>query len=342
MARSVYGPGLTADAMMTDRHSRRHSYLRISLTERCNLRCTYCMPEDGVPLSPSADLLSTPEVARLVGIFAGAGVSKVRLTGGEPTLRKDLPDIVRLTREAGVREVGLTSNGIVLGRMLPALVDAGLNRLNVSLDTLREDRFETMTRRKGLSRVLESVERAVDLGMESVKLNVVVMRGSNEDELPAFVDLTRDRPINVRFIEYMPFDGNRWDFSKMMTYREMATDVERHAGRPLVRMGDPAGEVAKNFKLEGHEGTVSFVTSMTDHFCGDCNRVRVMADGALKVCLFGHSEVSLRNAMREGASDEDLRYVVAAALDRKHARHAGMFELARRSADGRAMVKIGG
>ncbi|KAL4431656.1 hypothetical protein ABPG77_001498 [Micractinium sp. CCAP 211/92] len=331
---------IDGEQMLTDTFGRRHSYLRISLTERCNLRCLYCMPEEGVDLTPGADLLSTDEVLRLARLFAAAGVDKIRLTGGEPTLRADLVDITAgLHALPGVGAVGLTSNGLTLGRKLPALKEAGLSLLNISLDTLQPERFVAMTRRQGHDRVLATIRQAVQLGFNPVKVNVVVMRGVNDDEVPAFVELTRSAPINVRFIEYMPFDGNVWSDSKMVPYRELLQAVQARYGA-LERCADPRGEVAKNFKVPGFAGSVSFITSMTKAFCSDCNRLRVMADGNLKVCLFGANEVSLRDAMREGASDADLRAIVSAAVDRKRAAHAGMFELA--AAPNRAMVKIGG
>ncbi|CAG9466340.1 unnamed protein product [Pedinophyceae sp. YPF-701] len=353
IARDRYGAAMERDQVLQDSFGRQHTYLRISLTEKCNLRCTYCMPPEGVDLTPKPQLMSTDEVVRVASLFAEGGVSKVRLTGGEPTLRKDLVDIVSRTAALpGIEDVGITTNGIVLGRNLDQLVDAGMTSVNISLDTLQPDRFARLTRRKGLERVLDVARRAAAMkgrpratgapGLRQVKLNVVVMRGTNDDELGAFVDLTRDADINVRFIEWMPFDGNAWDHGKMMPYRDMVAAVEAHTGATLRRERDPYGEVAKNFRLPGHRGSVSFVTSMTEHFCHECTRLRVMADGNLKVCLFGHNEVSLRDAMREGATDDDLRYVLSAAVDRKRARHAGMFEIARQSANGRAMVKIGG
>jgi len=339
---SVSRPAI--DSVLTDTFGRRHSYLRISLTERCNLRCLYCMPEEGVDLSPRADLLTISEIERLTRLFAASGVTKVRLTGGEPTLRPDLVDIVRSVASVeGVEAVGLTSNGVTLGRMLPNLQDAGLSLLNISLDTLRAERFEQMTRRRGHSRVLQTIQDAIHLGFDPVKVNVVVMRGVNDDEIGEFASLTRHQPINVRFIEYMPFDGNVWSSDKLVPYREMTAAVlKAHGGdiATLKRCEDPAGEVAKNFRLDGFAGTLSFVTSMTQAFCGDCNRLRIMADGNLKVCLFGASEVSLRDAMRGGANDDDLLAVISAAVNRKRAAHAGMFELARTK--NRAMVKIGG
>jgi cyclic pyranopterin phosphate synthase len=301
------------------------------------------MPEEGVDLSGKSELLSVEEMHRLARLFAAAGVTKIRLTGGEPTLRKDLVDIVRsISSIEGIKDVGLTSNGVTLGKNLEQLQQAGLNLLNISLDTLCSDRFEAMTRRKGHSRVLNTIYKAVELGYSPVKVNVVVMRGVNDDEISDFVELTKNNPMNVRFIEYMPFDGNVWSSNKMVSYKEMMERAGAKFGgaAALERCVDASGEVAKNYRLPGHQGEISFISSMTSKFCGDCNRVRLMADGNLKVCLFGANEVSLRDALRGGASDHDLHAVVSAAVNRKKAAHAGMFELAKTK--NRAMVKIGG
>lgn len=375
-------------AMLTDSFRRQHTYLRISLTERCNLRCGYCMPADGVELTPSAQLLSSEEILRLARLFVEAGVTKIRLTGGEPTVRKDLlPLVSQLSALGGLETLAITTNGIKLDKKLPALKEAGLNAINISLDTLRPDRFAVITRREGHSRVMRSIDAAVQLGYDPVKVNVVVMRGVNDDEVADFVQLTRDRPINVRFIEYMPFDGNVWSDSKMVPYKEImqkvraavqaiappsppeaasgaaaagattdppssesgaaAAEGEAAGGaagggsaQQLERLLDPSGEVAKNFRVPGFRGMVSFVTSMTSHFCGECNRLRLLADGSLKVCLFGASEVSLRDAMRGGATDEDLRLIIGAAVQRKRAKHAGMQILA--ATNNRPMITIGG
>lgn len=216
----------------------------------------------------------------------------------------------------------------------------GLTAINISLDTLRPERFEVMTWRKGHGRVLSCIEAALQLGFDPVKVNVVVMRGKNDDEIIDFVEFTRERSINVRFIEYMPFDGNLWAGSKMVSYKELFEIINSRFPEGLVRCADPRGEVAKNYSIPGFKGTVSFITSMTSAFCSECNRLRLMADGNLKVCLFGSNEVSLRNAMREGATDDELMAVISAAVNRKKAAHAGMFELS--ATKNRAMIKIGG
>jgi len=331
----------SGEEMMTDTFGRRHSYLRISLTEKCNLRCQYCMPAEGIELTPKDEMLSTTEILRLTRLFVEAGVDKIRLTGGEPTIREDLAHLTTEMRTfPGLKHIGITTNGLVLKKQLPKLKSAGIDLLNISLDTLDPHKFEIMTRRRGHQRVLDAINQAVELGYNPVKVNVVLMRGKNDDEIADFVEMTRDRPINIRFIEYMPFDGNVWTKSKMVSYAEMLSQVGEAFPQGIERCHDPKGEVAKNFRVNGFTGTVSFITSMTSNFCGDCNRLRLMADGNLKVCLFGASEVSLRDAMREGATDEELRMIISAAVNRKRAAHAGMFELARTK--NRSMIKIGG
>ena len=274
------------DAPFVDRFARRHDYLRISLTERCNLRCRYCMPEDGVQLTPNSHLLSSEEVLRLASLFVDAGVSKIRLTGGEPTLRRDLPDLVaslNALRPRGLRQIGITSNGIALGRMLPGLVESGLDRLNISLDTLDGERFIALTRRNGLARVLRTIDEALELMPDSpLKINNVLMSGTNDGELLDFARLSIDRPIHVRFIEYMPFDGNSWAETKMVPFREMLGRVEQQYPG-LSRVETDRHDVAVTWRLPDAKGTVSFIASMTQPFCAGCNRLRITADGNLKV-----------------------------------------------------------
>ncbi|KAK8476697.1 hypothetical protein V6N11_019807 [Hibiscus sabdariffa] len=325
--------------MLIDSFGRKHDYLRISLTERCNLRCQYCMPAEGVELTPSPQLLTHREIIRLGNLFVSSGVEKIRLTGGEPTVRKDIQDIcLDLSSLKGLKTLAITTNGITLARKLPVLKQCGVTNLNISLDTLVPSKFEFMTRRKGQHKVIESINAAIDLGYNPVKVNCVVMRGFNDDEMCDFVDLTREKPINVRFIEFMPFDGNVWNFKKLVPYAEML-DIVTKKFPTLKRLHDHRTETAKNFQIDGHAGTVSFVTSMTEHFCAGCNRLRLLADGNLKVCLFGPSEVSLRDPLRSGAGDDELREIIAAAVKRKKAAHAGMFDIAKTA--NRPMIHIG-
>ncbi|MBN3313726.1 MOCS1 protein, partial [Atractosteus spatula] len=314
-------------AFLTDRFGRQHRYLRISLTEKCNLRCQYCMPEEGVKLTPRSQLLSTAEVLALARLFVREGVEKIRLTGGEPLIRPDVVHVVaELRKLQGLKTIAVTTNGMNLARLLPSLKEAGLDLLNISLDSLVPAKFEFIVRRKGFHKVMEGIDKAIELGYNPVKVNCVVMRGLNEDELLDFVALTEKKPLEVRFIEYMPFDGNRWNFRKMVSYQEMLDRI-RQQWPDLEKL--PAGETdtAKIFKVPGFQGQVGFITSMSEHFCSSCNRLRVTADGNLKVCLFGNAEVSLRDCLRSGASEEELLQIIGAAVGRKKQQHAGMFSI---------------
>ncbi|XP_014672360.1 PREDICTED: molybdenum cofactor biosynthesis protein 1-like [Priapulus caudatus] len=307
---------------LTDSFGRQHDYLRVSLTERCNLRCQYCMPEDGVELTPKKRLLSTEEVITISRVFVKEGVTKIRLTGGEPLVRKDIVDIVgELRKLVGLEQIAMTTNAIVLKSRLPDLHRAGLTHLNISLDTLVPAKFEFISRRKGWSRVMDGIDAALAIGYSPVKLNCVVMRGLNDDEICDFVDLTRAKDIDVRFIEYMPFNGNKWNDKKMVSYQEML-DLIRSRWPEVERLTDKPNDTSKAFKIPGFRGQFGFITSMTENFCGTCNRLRITADGNLKVCLFGNTEVSLRDALRGGMSEADLRQVIGAAVGRKKKQHA--------------------
>jgi len=331
---------------LVDNFDRKHNYLRISLTERCNLRCQYCMPEEGVSLSHKDQLLTNDEVFRISKLFVENGVTKIRLTGGEPLIRKDFVNIVEKLNElkninnsTRLHTIGVTTNGIVLERKLKDLKKAGLDHINISLDTLQPAKYEFISRRKGWERVMSSIERSVDLGFQSVKINCVVMNGLNEDEVLDFVELTRNLAVDVRFIEYMPFDGNRWNCKKMIPYQQLLKSIdEQFIG--VHKLEDLANDTSKAYKVSGFAGQFGFITSMSDHFCGSCNRLRITADGNLKVCLFGNSEVSLRDQIRLGKSDEDLLEVIRAAVKRKKKQHAGMSNLAKLK--NRPMILIGG
>jgi len=327
---------------LTDTLGRQHDYLRISISERCNLRCSYCMPEEGVPLSPTPSLLSADEIIRLAGVFASEGVTKIRLTGGEPLVRADCTNIVaRLKALPGIQTVAMTTNGLTLARRLPELKAAGLDALNISLDTLVPDKFQFISRRPraGHAKVLKAIDTALELGYSPVKVNCVVMRGLNEDEITNFVEKTRDENIDVRFIEYMPFDGNKWNTKKMVPYSDMV-EIIRKKFPDFKRIADAPNDTSKGYKVPGFLGQVGFITSMSENFCGSCNRLRLTADGNLKVCLFGNTELSLRDSVRSGSSDQQLREQVGAAVGRKKPRHAGMAALP--AMKNRPMILIGG
>jgi cyclic pyranopterin phosphate synthase len=336
-----------ASAPPTDAFGRVHTYLRVSLTERCNLRCVYCMPAAGVPLAPRPELLTADETLALVRLFVAAGVTKVRLTGGEPTVRSDLPALAAAigALRPALRTLALTTNGLTLERLLPRLIDAGLHAVNVSLDTLRADRFERLTRRRGLEAVRGSIAAALAAGLrDPVKVNVVVIRGVNDDEIVDFVAWTTRAPVHVRFIEVMPFDGNEWSRDAVVASAEIVARV-RIAFPSFARVaGADAGATAEDWAVAGAPGRVGFVSSMSDAFCGTCSRLRLTADGALKTCLFGADEVSLRDALRAGVAPADLLRVVRAAVLRKPfalGGHAGP-DAIRAAAANRPMILIGG
>eukprot|EP00008_Paramoeba_atlantica_P008730 CAMPEP_0201494626 /NCGR_PEP_ID=MMETSP0151_2-20130828/48741_1 /ASSEMBLY_ACC=CAM_ASM_000257 /TAXON_ID=200890 /ORGANISM="Paramoeba atlantica, Strain 621/1 / CCAP 1560/9" /LENGTH=299 /DNA_ID=CAMNT_0047883017 /DNA_START=233 /DNA_END=1132 /DNA_ORIENTATION=+ len=299
------------------------------------------MPQEGVELTPKEKTLTTEEIIRLSRLFVESGVDKIRLTGGEPTVRKDLVDIIgAMGQLPNLKQIGITSNGIVLKRKLSELKRVGLTHVNISLDTLDSDKFFLMTRRDGFKKVIEAIDEAETLGFDPVKINCVLMKGVNDEEIMDFVEMTKDRNIDVRFIEYMPFDGNRWSSAKLMPYLEVIKYIEEKSDREMLKFTDSRNETAKSYYLDGYRGRISFITSMTEHFCGTCNRLRITADGNLKVCLFGNHEINLMNEMREGVTDEGLREVIGAAVGRKKERHAGMFSISK--AKNRPMILIGG
>lgn len=328
---------------LIDSYSRRHDYLRISLTERCNLRCFYCMPQEGIELSPTGKLLTDEEILRLAELFVKSGVTKIRLTGGEPTVRKGISDIIaqlNTLRVHGLKSIAMTSNGIALHRKLSTLVDNGLTHLNLSLDTLDPYKFVIMTRRRGHEAVLKTLDAALgNSGLRQVKLNVVVIKGLNDAEVFDFIALTKDRPVGVRFIEFMPFTGNKWDQEKMLPSSELLARIsQRHPD--ILRITDEANDTARSWRLPGHEGTFGFISSMSDHFCSSCNRLRITADGNIKVCLFDAKEISLRDRMRAGASNAELLRIVGSAVLGKQEKHSSMQDID--VTTNRPMILIGG
>lgn len=328
-----------AEPALLDGFGRRHDYLRISITDRCNLRCVYCMPTDGLVWKERAEILTYEEIERVAALLVRHGVRKIRLTGGEPTVRSDLEVLIaRLRALPGLRSLVMTTNGLLLADRAAGYRAAGLSGLNVSLDTLRPGRFEQMTRRPGLDQVRRGLDAALAAGFDAVKLNVVVMRGLNDDELPDFARLALAAPLEVRFIEFMPFDRNDWSTGRLVPYAEMRRRVE--AAVTLQPLPADAHAVAKEFGVAGGAGRIGFVTSMTEHFCAGCNRLRLTADGRLKNCLFSLGETDLRGPLRAGASDADLLAVIRGCVREKWAGHPPAAELA--ELHNRAMIQIGG
>jgi cyclic pyranopterin phosphate synthase len=294
-------------SFLTDNYSRQHNYLRISVTERCNLRCTYCLPEEGVPLTPDAQTLTTAEIVYLSRLFVKQGVDKIRLTGVEPTVRKGFVRLLRQIgqlRPLGLKELCITTNGISLHRKLDDLFAAGVTCVNLSLDTLDPFQFTLMTKRNGHEAMMRYMNRilAIYRGGEAyikLKVNCVVMRGVNDREIMQFAELGREDDIEIRFIEYMPFDRNTWSANKIFTFKE-TLDLTRQRYPGIHRIRDHLNDTSKTYKISGFAGRVGFITSMTEKFCASCSRLRITSDGNLEVCLFGNGEVSLRDILREG------------------------------------------
>ncbi|GFT28231.1 molybdenum cofactor biosynthesis protein 1 [Nephila pilipes] len=324
---------------LVDTFGRKHNYLRISLTERCSFRCLYCMPEEGVTLTPKSHLLTTKEVIDIASLFVKIGVSKIRFTGGEPLIRKDLTEIIRAVSQLeDLHTIGMTTNGLVLHHRIKELKVAGLNALNISLDTLIPAKFEFIARHKGLNSVMKSINTALDTGFDPVKINCVVMKGINEDELISFVKFTEFKNVDVRFIEYSPFGGNKWNDMKMMPYSEMLRIIKMEFP-DLKRLQDLPNDTSKAYKVPGFKGQIGFITSMTENFCSSCNRLRITADGSLKVCLFGNEEISLRDALRQKLPEDVLLNMISSAVLSKKKQHAGMFNLSKMK--NRPMILIG-
>ncbi|MEW5702555.1 MAG: GTP 3',8-cyclase MoaA [Candidatus Zixiibacteriota bacterium] len=326
---------------LTDPFGRTHTYLRVSVTDRCNLRCFYCMPRAGIAHRDRDEILTFDEIVRLARLFARMGTNKIRLTGGEPLARRGIEDlIVALAGISGIETLGMTTNGLLLADRAHGLRRAGLTHLNVSLDTLRPERFARIALREGHAQVPAGIVAALDAGFVPLKLNMVVLGGINDDEVLDFVALTRSRPIHVRFIEFMPFRANGWEGARFVPAAALQRRIRERF--PLIpTMADESHPpVAREFRIDGHQGTVGFIASMSDHFCVGCRRLRLTSDGSLKTCLFFPAEVSLRDEMRAGASDGDLMCLIRRTVQGKRLAHPPLEEL--QNADTQSMIEIGG
>jgi GTP 3',8-cyclase len=307
---------------LEDAHGRPIGDLRVSVTDRCNFRCRYCMPADGMPWIDREEILSFEEIERLVRLFAGLGVEDVRLTGGEPLVRRDFPRLVeRLAAIAGIRDLSLTTNGYLLAGQAGALVAAGIDRVNVSIDSLARARFFEITRRDALDRVLAGLEAiAAFPEVRPVKVNAVPMPGFGAEDVLRFCELARGRRFQVRFIEFMPLDGDRaWRSQDVLGGAEVRAMVERV--HPLRERPREPHATARVFEFADGSGEIGFVNPVSEPFCADCNRLRLTADGKLRTCLFSRHETDLRGPLREGAGEAELERIVRAAVWRKELKH---------------------
>jgi cyclic pyranopterin phosphate synthase len=304
-----------------DSHGRPLQYVRLAVTDRCNLRCFYCMPAEGIEYLPKSELLRYEEMERLVGILAGLGVRKVRLTGGEPFVRRDLlPFMERLSQLPGIEELTLTTNGVLTAPHVPALARLGVRSVNLSLDTLDRSRFARITRRDELPRVLDTFYALLAAGIR-VKINAVVMDGQNTEDLVPLAALTRELPVDVRFIEEMPFNGGSHAATPATLpwhHRRIREHLEAHFGALVPEPGRP-GDTATHYQVAGHRGRVGIIAAYSRTFCGSCNRIRLTAEGGVKTCLYDQGGLDLRALLRGGASDDAIRAVLAQAFRQRAA-----------------------
>lgn len=332
-----------SNTILTDGFGRKHNYLRISLLEKCNLRCTYCMPADGIALSPKASLMTAEEIFAIAETFVKNGVDKIRLTGGEPLLRKDFPEIVSKLAALEV-SLSITTNGILIDRHIDTLKRFNVKKINLSLDTLVASKFHSITLRNQFEKVIDNLHLLLNNDFQ-VKVNVVLMKGFNDNEIVDFVKLTQFLPISVRFIEFMPFAGNEWDRSKMVSQKEILSLIETQFSRAKIqKLEDEKNFTSRNYKIKDFQGDFGIISSITNPFCDSCNRIRLTADGKIKNCLFSNSETDLLTAFRNGESIEDL---IATSIQNKKKVRAGMSTVNAINdptlhSDNRSMIAIGG
>jgi cyclic pyranopterin phosphate synthase len=327
--------------MLTDNFARRINYLRISITDRCNLRCRYCMPDEGIPLISHDQVLTYEEILRVARLFGQLGIDKIRLTGGEPLVRKEALDLIRgISEIREIADLSLTTNGVLLGEYATDLAMAGIRRINISLDTLNREKFAYITRRDRFSEVRTGIEKALDVGLSPVKLNVVAIKGFNDDEILQFAQLTLDNPLIVRFIEFMPTAGvDFWNRDHVLTVDTIRNQIGKLG--PLVPVnGNENDGPAARFRLEGAAGELGFISPISSCFCENCNRLRLTPDGSLRACLFSDNEIDLRLHLRNHCTDEKLEHLLMTALQNKPQRHTIETSLFRKCQ--RNMAAIGG
>jgi cyclic pyranopterin phosphate synthase len=294
-------------AALYDNHGRQLNYVRLAVTDRCNLRCFYCMPEEGIRYLPKKQLLTFEEIERLITLLAQMGITKVRLTGGEPFVRRDLMKLIhKIVAIPGIRDVHITTNGVFTAPYVKELKELGIASVNLSLDTLNQDRFRIITRRDEFGNVLDTLNQLIDNGIP-VKINAVVMEGKNIDDIIPLAELSKDKDISVRFIEEMPFNGEGNHYTTLTwTYRKIFDYLKSHYPE-IQKIADPANSTAYHYKIPGYQGDLGIIAAFSRTFCGTCNRIRITAQGVLKTCLYDAGVLNIRDLMRKGFDDNELK-----------------------------------
>lgn len=321
---------------LIDKFGRKHTYLRISLTDACNLRCSYCMPNEKILVTPSSKMMQVDEIVAIAKVFVAMGITKIRLTGGEPLLRKDAKKIIENLAKLPV-ELAISTNAILVDQYIETFKNANLNSVNVSLDSLDEEQFFVLTKRRNFDQVMSNIQLLIANNFH-LKINIVVLRGINEKSILDFVRMTKENNIEVRFIEFMPFQGNSWKIDDVVSYKEMLDLIETQF--EIERTADSLNDTAKHYRVLGFKGKFAFITTITKPFCDSCNRLRLTADGKMKNCLFSTDEMDLLSALRSG---EELYPLILDNMATKKKERGGRFENNLELMDeNRSMIKIGG
>ncbi|MCW8898230.1 MAG: GTP 3',8-cyclase MoaA [Flavobacteriales bacterium] len=334
---------MNSASQIKDQFGRVHDYLRISLTERCNLRCFYCMPAEGIELSEKSHLMSHEEVIAIAKTFVEMGVKKIRLTGGEPLIKKNIEKIITELTQLPIN-LGITTNGILLDNYFELFKTSGVKDINISLDTLDKKKFEEITRRDYFDRVISNINLYEANGF-NVKINNVIIKDVNDNEINDFIEFTKDKNVAIRFIEFMPFDGNKWSTEKVITLNEILSAAEKKYGSEnIINLKSKKNGTAKNFQIKGYKGSFGVISTVSNPFCDSCNRIRLTANGRIKNCLFSTSETNLLTPLRNG---EDIKSIIMDGIYHKKQVRGGMtsdkdFFDPEKNANNRTMIAIGG
>ncbi|NNF01604.1 MAG: GTP 3',8-cyclase MoaA [Bacteroidia bacterium] len=334
---------LIDDQFLFDKFGRKHTYLRISITDKCNLRCTYCMPKNGIELQHHSKYMNRSEILQIAKVFCTNGINKIRITGGEPLVRKDVSEILRDLSQLPV-SLGISTNGILVDQFIDLFREIGLRSINISLDSLIEEKQKIITRRNYHNKIIENIHLLIKNDFD-VKINTVLLKGKNSNEILDFIELTKDASLDLRFIEFMPFRDNKWDWKNGISQDMVLDKISAQFGiKNVVKLTDPVNSTSNNYKIKGYDGNFGFISTVTKPFCDSCNRLRLTADGKLKNCLFSSGETDLLKALRSGTTISTL---IKDNVRSKKRERAGMdsfekFSDSDLNSENRSMISIGG